>query len=553
MNKNIPGYSMKKTFATLMAVLACACALSAGQKEAPKFINIVNFIRQVEPRIGDGMEEELYQCTANQVNLLNRYGLKGTFLLQYDAMVNPRYQYLLKVRLGEGSEIGAWWEITQPHVEAAGLQWRGAYPWDWHANVGFSTGYTQEERKLLVDVYMEKFREIFGSYPKSVGSWYIDAYTLDYMQQKYGIVACCMCRDQWGTDGYTLWGGYWNQAYYPSRVNAYMPAQTVEGQIPVPVFRMLGSDPVYQYDNGIGRQMQGVVTLEPVGPGTGAGGSVPEWVDWYLDMMAKGECLSFNYIQAGQENSFMWDRMRGGYEYQVPAIKQMVDDGLLVEATLGECGQWFKDHFKVTPPTSVVADDDFLMSAKRSIWYDSRFYRANLYWDGADFRFRDIHLFDERKKSDYYDNPGTTTDCRFTTLPVVDGYLWSTQDFLAGLRIVSGGKHLAIASPKVSARGKKTLVLKGKTLVGNIRIVLKEDRIKVSIPFAKEKWALALETAPGAVLPFREVSSGTIEAGEYGFAYSITLSKGRFAREDGCAWKACPSCGRVVFDMALKR
>ena len=28
-----------------------------------------------------------------------------------------------------------------------------------------------------------------------------------------------------GTDGYTLWGGYWNQAYYPSRLNSYMPAQ----------------------------------------------------------------------------------------------------------------------------------------------------------------------------------------------------------------------------------------------------------------------------------------------------------------------------------------
>ena len=321
---------MKKTFATLMAVLACACAMYAGSKDAPRFINIVNFVRLTEPRIGDGMEEELYRCTANQLSLLNRYGLKGTFLLQYDAMIDPRYQYLLKVRLREGSEIGAWWEITQPHVEAAGLQWRGVYPWDWHANVGFSTGYSQEERKVLVDVYMEKFREIFGYYPKSVGSWYIDAFTLDYMQREYGIEASCMCRDQYGTDGYTLWGGYWNQAYYPSKVNAFMPAQTEDGQIPVPVFRMLGSDPVYQYDNGIGSLMQGVVTLEPVGAGNGMGGSVPGWVDWYLEMMAKGECLAFNYIQAGQENSFMWDRMREGYEYQIPAIRKMIDEGLLV-------------------------------------------------------------------------------------------------------------------------------------------------------------------------------------------------------------------------------
>lgn len=544
---------MKKTFATLMAVLACACAMYAGSKDAPRFINIVNFVRQTEPRIGDGMEEELYRCTANQLSLLNRYGLKGTFLLQYDAMIDPRYQYLLKVRLREGSEIGAWWEITQPHVEAAGLQWRGAYPWDWHANVGFSTGYSQEERKVLVDVYMEKFREIFGYYPKSVGSWYIDAFTLDYMQREYGIEASCMCRDQYGTDGYTLWGGYWNQAYYPSKVNAFMPAQTEDGQIPVPVFRMLGSDPVYQYDNGIGRLMQGVVTLEPVGAGNGMGGSVPGWVDWYLEMIAKGECLAFNYIQAGQENSFMWDRMREGYEYQIPAIRKMIDEGLLVEATLSECGRWFRDNFEVTPATSVVAGDDFLKSAKRSIWYDSRFYRANLFWDGADFRFRDIHFFDERKKSDYYDRAGTTTDCRFTTLPLVDGYLWSSKDVSAGLRVVSEGKTLAIADPKVIRRGKSTLVIKGRTLVGRIRIVLKEDRIVVGIPFSKGKWELALNTDPAASLPFGTVSPKAMEASEYGFAYSVRLIKGSFEQSGDCVWKVLPSCGRVVFDTVQTR
>ncbi|MGN0202297.1 MAG: hypothetical protein ACI399_05260 [Candidatus Cryptobacteroides sp.] len=544
---------MRKTFATLSVLLAFACSLCAGSLKAPRFINIVNFVRQVEPRVGDGMEDELYQCTANQLCLLNRCGLKGTFLLQYDAMIDLRYQYLLKVKLQEGSEIGAWWEITRPHVEAAGLEWRGAYSWDWHADVCFSTGYTQEERKILVDVYMEKFREIFGYYPKSVGSWYIDAFTLEYMQQEYGIVASCICRDQYGTDGYTLWGGYWNQAYYPSRVNAYMPAQTEEGQIPVPVFRMLGSDPVYQYDSGIGGRMQGVVTLEPVCTSNGAGGGVPDWVDWYLTMIAEGECLAFNYAQAGQENSFMWDSMSAGYEYQLAAFRKMIDEGSLVEATLSECGQWFKDNFKLTPPTSVVAEDDYLLSAKRSIWYDSRFYRANLYWDGAEFRFRDIHLFDENKRSEYYDKAGTTTDCLFTTLPVVDGFLWSTRENLAGLRLVSGGKSLAIASPVVERRGRSTLVLKGKTLNGRIRIVLKEDRIIVRMPFAKEKWSLELSADPKAELPFGAVSSTCIEAEEYGYAYSLRLKKGSFATSDDCVWKALPSCGSIVFDTVQNR
>ncbi len=185
-------------------------------------------------------------------------------MLQYDALLNPRYQELMRRALKEGSEVGGWWEITQPHVEAAGMTWRGAYPWDWHANVGFSTGYTPEEReKIGRRLHGRIQKKIFGAYPTAVGSWFIDAHTLQYMADRYRIVASCNCRDQVGTDGYTLWGGYWNQAYYPSRKNAYMPAQTPQEQIGVPVFRMLGSDPINQYDSGLGLPAQGVETLEP--------------------------------------------------------------------------------------------------------------------------------------------------------------------------------------------------------------------------------------------------------------------------------------------------
>ena len=84
---------------------------------------------------------------------------------------------LLKSLPVDSFEIGAWWEIPQPLVEKAGMKWRGRYPWDWHADVGFSTGYTPEEREKLTDVYMSDFKKIFGYYPKSVGSWFIDAHT----------------------------------------------------------------------------------------------------------------------------------------------------------------------------------------------------------------------------------------------------------------------------------------------------------------------------------------------------------------------------------------
>src|ERR1044072_3915220 len=212
---------MIRTKIILLLLMAGLCQTVAAQE--PKIVNIVNFIRLLEPRDQQITKDVLYQTVVQQVNIMRKYHLTGTFLLQYDALMDPHYQDLLGKLPRDSFEIGAWWEVPQPLIEKAGLKWRGRYPWDWHADVGFSTGYTPAEREKIADVYMESFKSIFGYYPRSVASWFIDAHTLQYLYDKYRIVASANCKDQYGTDGYTLWGGYWNQAYYPSKINSYMP------------------------------------------------------------------------------------------------------------------------------------------------------------------------------------------------------------------------------------------------------------------------------------------------------------------------------------------
>ncbi len=171
----------------LCCFLVTGCLYTAAfgqQNKHPKIVNIVNFIRLLEPRDSAITQDILYQTVVKQVQLMQQYKLGGTFLLQYDALMDTRYQKLLKGLPKSDFEIGAWSEIPQPRVEKAGLVWRGRYPWDWHADVGFSTGYTPAEREKLADVYMEDFKTIFGYYPKSVGSWFIDAHTLNYPVRK---------------------------------------------------------------------------------------------------------------------------------------------------------------------------------------------------------------------------------------------------------------------------------------------------------------------------------------------------------------------------------
>lgn len=548
---------------TLAAATATACARTVGvtgTDNQPRIINIVNFIRQTDYRVEDS-DRKLYETVCRQVELVNRYDLPATFLLEYDALINPLYQELLKTKLRNGAEIGAWWELTQPHIEAAGLKWRGEHPWVSHANIAFSTGYTKEERERLVDVYMRKFKDVFGTYPKSVGSWYIDAHTLAYMHDRYGIEASCNCKDQIGTDGYTLWGGYWNQAYYPSRLNAYMPAQTGAGQIPVPVFRMLGSDPIYQYDDGLGNERQGVISLEPVYKHAGMN---RKWVDYFFDALTDGPCLAFGYAQAGQENSFTWDNMREGLEMQMPLIDSLRRAGKVRVETLGESGRWFRKRFPLTPATAVTTVSDVRGEGNKTVWYDSRYYRANLLWEKGRFRFRDIHLFDERFKSEYLDTPGTGDRFLFYTMPFVDGFMWSKGGDRAGLSLVRTGsdgqaEELRLDSPEVKERGRSVLEVRGNDQYGDtFRITLHDDRIEVSSPDAGKDvaWALQLHAAPGTELPFTDVGGKSANAVFRGHSYSVTCSEGRFekaAEGDSHVLRIIPDNGKITIDCAVRQ
>jgi hypothetical protein len=524
-------------------------------KPNPKIVNIVNFIRLLEPRDPKITEDVLYQTVVKQVEIMKKYNLPGTFLLQYDALLDVRYQKLLS-GLPKGSfEIGGWWEIPQPLVEKAGLKWRGRYPWDWRANIGFATGYTPAEREKLIDVYMADFKKVFGYYPKSVASWFIDAHSLNYMYQKYHIVASANCKDQYGTDGYTLWGGYWNQAYYPSKINSYMPAQNAQNQIPVPIFRMLGSDPIRQYDNGLGTTRQGVVTLEPVYE---FGGGDANWVNWFFKTFTEDEPLGFNYIQAGQENSFTWDAMAKGLEIQMPLIAKLRAEGKLKVETLEQSGLWFKKNYKVTPPTSFTVTKDLEGSDLKTIWFNSRFYRINMLWENGSLRIRDIHLFNENLPDIYTKQVATSNECTFFTLPVVDGYIWSKAGQIAGMRLKAliDGKEVLLkgGDPKFINIGVNAVHISWPltTVNGSLEMDLNEKTVNIKLVSPKPcNWYLDLNITANAKLPFNKINLKQVNCSFENMAYSLKAVKGSFSKPaNGAVLRLKPQLNVVSLNLA---
>ena len=493
-------------------------------------VNFIQFVRGVEPR---DPRIDLVKPVAEQVALLKKYNFRGTMLLQYDALLRPDFQKIAR-DAADFQEVGLWLEMVQPLVEAVGLPWRGrpGYAWDWHSHCDTLVGYAPEERRLLLDKAVETFREVFGYTPRSVGAWVLDAVSLAHLRDRYGIAAACCCKEQWGTDGYTLWGGS-GVAYYPGRKNILCPAQSKKQQINVPVFRMLGPDPIYQYDVFLHKEEErtDVITLEP-GSGifSGKGGGFHSgWVDWYFgEIFGAGRGISLAYTQTGQENSFGWDAIGTGLPYQSQKIAALRDRGEVEVLTLCETGEWFSSRYASTPPAAQAALTDWRDEGRRSVWYNSARYRANLCVENGEAFIRDCYLFDENYPERYIADVCTGESCFFDNLPVWDGLRWAKGRETAKLRFADeAGAPLRIADMQYSEEGGASVIVM-RSAQGKLRIEFQPEKIRVtSSGFA---FCIVGEADPAKIdAAPQPCGEKQTEFTYRGYRYAVSAEKGRFA------------------------
>ena len=388
-----------------------------------RIMNVVNFVRGIEPR----WETDLYTPVVSEIEVNKQYRIPATFLLQYDAMLREDFRQLFQKEKSEYIETGVWFENCRALIEKIGLQWRGreGYDWDWHVNPGFLQGYEPAQREAIIDEVFRLYRELFGGFPEVVGSWLLDAHSMRYMSEKYDIKAFCVCREQYGVDAYTLWGGYSNGGYYASKKNMLCPAQTETMQISTPVFRMLGADPIYSYDEKkYAKNDINVWTLEP----GWYSGKDPRIVDWYFDTYYKTPCLTFSQATTGQENSFSWDMLREGYCMQMEKLAKLRDEGVLSLEKLGDTGLAFKKAYKLSPPQAQVALKDWDENGIKTVWYNCRYYRANLFLKDGELFFRDLQKYDEKYEERYLTTACEGWAATYDVLPLLDSRFWSEEE-----------------------------------------------------------------------------------------------------------------------------
>ena len=250
--------------------------------------------------------------------------------------------------------------------------------------------------------------------------------------------------------------------------------------------------------------------------------------------------MEYAYVQAGQENSFIWKTVEKGFNIQMPLIAKLRDENKVKVETLSESGLWFKEHYKVTPATSLTINSDLEREDVKTVWFNSRFYRANLFWENGTLRFRDIHIFNENLPSKYLNERVYSNECFFNTLPLVDGHVWSSPDEKAGLRLKASidGKEFAITGgiPEITNPQPGVLHVSWplETIRGTFIAELDERQIKLKMEGNDSTdWFWELTTYPEAELPFTTVNSALLECEFEGMNYSVKAERGSFLEPSG--------------------
>lgn len=499
-------------------------------------INIYNFIRMSHTEPTRFIQDD-FDTIREQIITVKQYGFPGTYSLKYDALMEPRYQELLKRYLDDGDELSAWWEITRELCERSGVRFRENIPgeeYDDRVDSAYSIGYSPEERILLVDGYMEDFFSVFGKHPRSIGSWVLDSVTMAYAKEKYGVCAFAICRDQIGVDGFTLWGGYPNGPYFPSRDNENVPAQTCEAQIDAPVFRLLGPDPIYNFEAEVRDDLPGVFTLEPAW----LSGRDKEWIRWIFDRLTLEDALGVGYAQVGQENNFLWENIRPGFAPQFDVLKELQEKGLLRVETMEQTAKWFTKKYRVTPPMTYQASQDWNKLALSCQWYASANYRVGLLGEEGHLRIRDMFLYDQAYPSRYLHAPMKQIKSIFDALPVLYPQLWKKElgqrpyiRFLdrEGKEPVGVISYSAIDSltAKAELRGEEVLI-SCRMLPGSMEITGAERLVMDALPV------------------FGSADNEIIRMRYEGFAYSMRVSVGIIEAADVSGVRIRAVDGRIV-------
>jgi len=340
------------------------------------FVTIVNPIRGIETW-GSNPESPL-DLAKLEKQKVDKQTLPATWLLRSDVVSSKETAEYFK-SFSNFHELGIFFEIMPNLAREASINYpqKGIF---WHdANKIFLSGYKPEDRIKLIDRTFENFKSVFGYYPKSVGAWHIDAFSADYMEKKYGVTGVLICADQYGTDRYQIWGGWWGVPFYPSKLNILTPAQTLKNKLDLVIFWWAARDPVLGYGGTVDESTYSVQVNDYISHGLGS-----EYFKKLLDIYLDKKNL-FGQVTIGLENDNDWQKISSGFDLQLDEVKQRKEKNEIEVLTMRDFSDWYINKFPKLSPSQKI--DGWEMSIEKRV--------STITKDDKNF-LRDLRIYNEK-------------------------------------------------------------------------------------------------------------------------------------------------------------
>ncbi|MBI2611265.1 hypothetical protein HYW54_00775 [Candidatus Gottesmanbacteria bacterium] len=360
----------------LFIILLFIFAKPALSKE-PTFL-IINQVRGDESCCQNGSTDILKTISKDK----EIQTLPTAWALRFDAL-NERYISPIK-----DDELGLLLEITPSLASASGVDYKG-FPdgsnWNSAKNT-FLIGYTIEERKKLIDTLFTKYKNIFGTYPEFTVAWMIDAWSLNYIHDIYGVNLHELTKEQYETDSYTLYGGMFNLPYYPSKNHPLLPGYD-EDKLDIIIVRQTISDILKNYGSS-----KAYFTSQP-----NDYLSNPKAEKNYFEKLVK-EIVKQNdgFGLIGFENSFSWDDYGKEYMRQLNYLKDLREKEKIAILPISKFIEIFQFQNSQNPSRTLENNSVF--------WYFSKTYRARVIKKEDHWILDDLRIY-ANLNDPYKENP----------------------------------------------------------------------------------------------------------------------------------------------------
>ena len=266
-----------------------------------------------------------------------------------------------------------------------------------------------EDKKRIVDDVFGKFHDIFGFYPESTGSYYMDADLTNYIKAAYPSVKCAIatcweegpkayhtCNNSW----YTLFdGGPW-APWIPSKQNTHAPAADESEDSGIVAIPHLSRDLLACYDgNGsnFGTHPQNVLRGMIYDTKTWEFPYLYNLIDQYRAQEKYNNGYAYNMMFVGPG----WMNKMGRWEAPYELLLKSYSDGCkyygdlkragrLTDMTMSEFADYYRKKKTYTEPECALWRDILYGSDKQVFWYTDPYMRAGVSMDqgGAVFDLR---------------------------------------------------------------------------------------------------------------------------------------------------------------------